>query len=116
MSSKFKSFLYNQENAKRRLQVAGVALSCDRDPDVNRARIADTVIDIMQAHPEAELVVFGEMILGWYHPGEMPEYHRRISQPISDEMLQPFSCSVYLTRSTAKPPNTACSRHSFAAI
>jgi predicted amidohydrolase len=91
MSSKFKSFLYNEEIATKRLQVAGVALSCDRDPDVNRARIADTVSDIMQAHPDTELVVFGEMILGWYCPGEMPEYHRRISQPISNETLQPFS-------------------------
>lgn len=82
---------YDHENAQRRLQVAVVALSCDRHPDANRARIASTVSDIMQAHPDTQLVVFGEMILGWYHPGAMPEYHRQISQPISNEMLQPFA-------------------------
>jgi predicted amidohydrolase len=91
MLSKFKSFLYNEEIAPKRLQVAGVALSCDRDPEVNRARIFDTVSDIMHAHPDTELIVFGEMILGWYYPGENPEYHRRIFQPISNETLQPFS-------------------------
>ena len=32
-----------------------------------------------------------EMILGWYNPGKMPEYHRQISQPLSSETLQPFA-------------------------
>ena len=31
------------------------------------------------------------MILGWYNPGQMPEYHRRISKPISRETLRPFA-------------------------
>jgi predicted amidohydrolase len=91
MTSKFKSFLYNEQAATKRLRVASVAMSCDRDPDVNQAKIADTVNAIMQAHPDTELVMFGEMILGWYNPGEMPEYHRRISQSISSETLQPYS-------------------------
>lgn len=91
MRSRFKSFLYNEQAATRRLRVASVAMSCDRDPDLNRARMAGTVGTIMQAHPATELVIFGEMTLGWYNPGQMPEYHRRISQPISSETLQPFS-------------------------
>ena len=91
MRSTFKSFLYNEQAATKRLRVASVAMSCDRDPDLNRARMADTVGAIMQAHPATELVIFGEMTLGWYNPGQMPEYHRRISRPISSETLQPFS-------------------------
>jgi len=91
MRSKFKSFLYNEQAATRRLQVASVAMSCDRDPGVNRARIVDTVDALMERHPDTELVIFGEMILGWYNPGKMPEYHRQISQPLSSETLQPFA-------------------------
>ena len=91
MGSRLRSFLYNEQGAAKRLKVAGVAMSCDREPDVNRAKMADMVGAIMRAHPDTELVVFGEMILGWYSPGKMPEYHRRISQPISNETLQLFS-------------------------
>lgn len=91
LTSKFKSFLYNEQASTKRLKVASVAMSCDRAPDVNRAKIADTVGAITEAHPDIKLIIFGEMILGWYNPGEMPEYHRRISQPISSETLQPFS-------------------------
>lgn len=91
MTSKLRSFLYNEQAALKRLKVASVAMSCDRDPDVNHARIADTLSAITKAHPDIELVIFGEMILGWYNPGEMPEYHRLISQPISNKTLQPLS-------------------------
>lgn len=66
-------------------------MSCDRDPQANLARIAKSLDEIAGAHPDIELVVFGEMILGWYNPGEMPEYHRWISRPISSETLQPVS-------------------------
>jgi predicted amidohydrolase len=91
MKSRFKSFLYNEQAAKRRLKVASVAMSCDRNPDVNCAKVADIVEMITQSHPDVDLVVFGEMILGWYNPGKMPEYHRRVSKPISRETLQEFA-------------------------
>jgi len=88
MTSKLKSFLYNEQVATKRLRVASVAMSCDRDPDTNRTKIANTVDAITHTHPDIELVIFGEMILGWYNPGDMPEYHRRIAEPISRETLQ----------------------------
>jgi predicted amidohydrolase len=91
MASRLQSFLYNEQAATKRLRVASVAMSCDRDPDVNRARMAETVGATMQAHPNTDLVIFGEMILGWYNPGRMPEYHHLVSQPLSNETLQPFS-------------------------
>jgi len=90
MTSNLTSLLYNEQAATKRLKVATVALSCDRDPDINRARVADTVDAIMRVHLDVELVVCGEMILGWYKPGAMPAYHRHISQPIAPETLQPF--------------------------
>lgn len=86
-----KSFLYNEQAASKHLKVASVTMSCDRDPNLNRIKIANTLDAIAQAHPDVNLVIFGEMILGWYNPGEMPEYHRRISEPISREALQVFA-------------------------
>lgn len=91
MTSRFKSFLYNEKAAAEHLKVASVAMSCDRDPDINRTKIANTLDTITQAHPDVDLVIFGEMILGWYNPGQMPEYHRHISKPISRETLKPFA-------------------------
>jgi predicted amidohydrolase len=85
-----KSFLYNEQAATKHLKVACVAMTCDRDPDANRGRIVNRVNAIMQTHPDIELVLFGEMILGWYSPARMPEYHRRIAEPVSRETLQTF--------------------------
>jgi predicted amidohydrolase len=81
-----KSFLYNEQAASKRLKVASVAMTCDRDPEVNRIKIARTLDRIAGAAPDVGLVVFGEMILGWYKPSQMPAYHRRISAPISREV------------------------------
>ena len=82
MTSRWKTFLYDEQSAAHRLQVATVAMSCDRDPDSNRLKIARTLETIVQAHPSVDLVVFGEMILGWYNPSGMPAYHREIAEPI----------------------------------
>ena len=68
--------------AVKRLKIASTAMRCQRDPALNRAKIADTVDGIMQAHPDTELVFFGEMILGWYDPAGMPDYHQGISERI----------------------------------
>ena len=69
----------------RRLQVASVAAVCARDPRHNRARMVSTIETIVQEHPDVELVLFGEMILGWYTPGASPEYDRQISEPVPGE-------------------------------
>jgi predicted amidohydrolase len=90
MTSRPGSFLYNEQVATKRLKVASVAMACDRDPAANRIKIANTVDAITQTHPDVELVIFGEMILGWYKPADMPEYHRHIAEPISQETLQAF--------------------------
>jgi hypothetical protein len=58
----FRTFLYNEQVATKRLKIASVAMTCDREPDINRARIANMIDAIMQAHPDVELVILGEMI------------------------------------------------------
>ena len=82
MTSKWKTFLYNEQSAARRLQVATVAMSCARDPDSNRKKIARTLETIVHTHPGVDLVVFGEMVLGWYNPSGMPAYHHEIAEPV----------------------------------
>ncbi len=67
----------------RRLTIAAVAMACDLEPEVNRARIADHVARIHSQHPDVRLIHFGETILGWYFKkGETAAYHRRIAEPI----------------------------------
>ena len=90
LTSGFKNYLYNEQKASRHLNVANVSISCDRNPSVNRAAIVNSVNTVIEEHPETELVVFGEMILGWYNPGEMPEYHNSISESITRESLKEF--------------------------
>jgi predicted amidohydrolase len=84
----FKATLYDEQSATKRLIIASVAMHCDRQPDVNRARIADTIEAIMQANPDVELIFFGEMTLGWYNPARFPEYHRSISESTPGETTQ----------------------------
>ncbi len=88
MTTGLKSFLYNEQKAVKHLKIASVAISCDRDPAVNRSKIVSTVDEIKKNHPDTELVVFGEMILGWYNPGSMPEYHRNIAERITQKTMQ----------------------------
>lgn len=82
MPSKFMTFLYNEAKAEKHLTVASTAMACDRDAGSNRAKMAAAVEAIAQEHPDVELVIFGEMILGWYTPGVSPDYDRQISESI----------------------------------
>ena len=79
---RFKRWLYNEENSQKQLNVATATIQCDRDPDINQAKIINTINQIMKEYPDTELIVFGEMILGWYDPLGAPDYHRNISEHI----------------------------------
>ena len=74
MFTKFKMYLYDEAKATRRIKVASTAMACDRDAAKNRTKMATTIETIMQENPDVNLVIFGEMILGWYIPGASPEY------------------------------------------
>ncbi|MBN1310317.1 MAG: carbon-nitrogen hydrolase family protein [Anaerolineae bacterium] len=86
--SELRTFLYPELGTQKRLKVANVAMSCDRDPGVNRTRMVNIVNTIMQENPEVDLVVFGEMIVGWYVPGSSLEYQHQISEQTTGETSQ----------------------------
>lgn len=86
-----KLFLYNEQTTTKRLKVASVTISCDRDPDTNRTKITNMVDTITQIHPDVDLVIFGEMIIGRYNPGGMSEYHYHIAEPIPGETTRTLS-------------------------
>ena len=60
-------------------------MCCECDPDKNRIKMITTINTILQMYPDVELVIFGEMILGWYIPGKDREYHHRISESVPGE-------------------------------
>jgi predicted amidohydrolase len=84
MASGLDAFLYDEQGATKHLKLATVALQCDAEPSVNRARVVAMTEAIVDAHPDVELVVFGEVILCWYTPRRR-EYHQRTAEPIPGE-------------------------------
>ncbi|MBN1935353.1 MAG: carbon-nitrogen hydrolase family protein [Anaerolineae bacterium] len=86
--SKFDAFLYDETKTTRRIKIATTAMRCERNAWDNRTRIAVMIEAVMQQQPDVELILFGEMILGWYMPGKQSDYHRQISEPIPGETTQ----------------------------
>lgn len=86
--SKFDTYLYNEQKATRQIKVATTALCCDHDPSNNRIKMISTIDTILRVHPDVELVIFGEMALGWYIPGEDQAYHQEISETIPGKTTQ----------------------------
>jgi len=65
------------------LALATVAMTPDADPEVSRERLGVLVRRIVGERPDVRLILFGEVILGWfYRKGETAAYHRRIAEPI----------------------------------
>lgn len=78
-----KAWLY-EADAANELMVATVAMTPDKDPLVSREKIRGFIVDIKATHPDIGLVVFGEVIPGWYRaPTE--EYHQRIAEELSGD-------------------------------
>lgn len=86
--STFKKFLYNEKESIKQIVVAVTAMQCEYDPVENRIKMVTTIENIIQFNPTVELVIFGEMILGWYSPGANPDYHREISESILGNSTQ----------------------------
>ena len=82
MITKFRRYLYNETKATKHLKVASTAMACARDAGTNRIKMEAIIDTIMQEHPDVDLVIFGEMILGWYVPGASPERDRQNSESI----------------------------------
>ena len=90
MNSKISSWLYDTRNAEHHLKVACVTMSIERDPEKNLIKIAGQMDEISRSHPDVDLIVFGEMLFGWFNPGKMPEYHQGIARPVTQELLEPL--------------------------
>jgi predicted amidohydrolase len=81
-----KTLFYNETTAAKHLQVASVAMQCDPEPERNRARMAEWVAAVLCQHPDVDLILFGETILGWYARREGTQaYHQRIAETIPGE-------------------------------
>jgi len=83
-----KNWLYPTSDSSRRLVIATTAFQSDQVPAVICEKIARTVDTIMQAHPHVELILFGEVILGWYSPNRMAELAEPVSGPSADFLSQ----------------------------
>lgn len=97
MQTKVYSWLYNTQTTGDHLKVACVTISIDQDPAKNMENLIKQVDAILLTHPDIELVVFGEMLLGWFIPAKSPEYHQRIARPLLINFLQPLidQCRQY---------------------
>jgi predicted amidohydrolase len=84
-----KSWLYDETKAEKHLKVASVTMRCDLRPEVNRDRMRDWIQRVKLAHPDVQLVLFGETVLGRYAVrGGSKEYHQRIAEPIPGETTE----------------------------
>jgi 5-aminopentanamidase len=73
---------WNESQARHFLPTVTTSLQCDREPSVNRKRMADTVKTVMAAHPDTRLVVFAETITGWYFDESGPRrYAESLAEP-----------------------------------
>lgn len=90
--SLLKSFLYNDKEADKRLRIATVAMQCDTESEVNRKKMVETINAIKHQHPDTDLIIFGETILGWYKkPPETKKYHEEIAETIPGVTTQIIS-------------------------
>jgi predicted amidohydrolase len=89
---KLANWLYKVGEVTNHLKIASITMQCDLEPDVNREKMAAIVIDILSTHPDVELILFGETILGWYAVrGSSREYHQRIAETIPGDTSQLMS-------------------------
>jgi predicted amidohydrolase len=75
-----KLWLY-ENSITEELLVATVAITPDKEPEITREKITELILEIKKTHPEIDLIVFGEAILGWYR-AETEAYHQKIAENI----------------------------------
>jgi predicted amidohydrolase len=57
----------NPSSSSSSLNVAVVSLNCSKIKSDNVTKVISKINEIKSAHPETELIVFGEAITGWYY-------------------------------------------------
>jgi predicted amidohydrolase len=100
--SRLRRLIYDENEPTASLNVATVAMSVDREPDVNLGKMTSMVRRIVREEPNVELIVFGESTLGWfYSPPDTAAYQRKISEAIPGRTTQAMSelargCGIYI--------------------
>lgn len=74
---------YDDSEANRHLNVVAVSMIYSKDKANNTETICRKAAEAKHAYPDAELILFGESVLGWYIDDENPEpYQRTIAETI----------------------------------
>lgn len=81
-----RGWLYENNDTKE-LVVATVALTPAKASDATLEKIAQMMSEIVSANSGVDLIVFGEVITGWYR-SETPSYHHAIAEPIPGPTTQ----------------------------
>ena len=79
-NSIIKSWLYGSQ-ATRKLAIATVAMTPDVNPALSLEKMTGFIGRIKEAHPDVDLIFFGEAILGWFKSGNT-KYHQDVAEPI----------------------------------
>lgn len=65
------------------ITIASATVTPDLEPPVTRARMQEVIERTLYAHPDVRLILFGEVILGWFgKKGETRAYHESIAEPV----------------------------------
>ena len=73
----------SRRQATSSLTIAAATIAPSPEPSATRERIREVIESTLDAHPDVRLILFGEVILGWFgKKGRTREYHRSIAEPI----------------------------------
>jgi len=77
---------YDDSDADVFFDVAATSLAVSRDPEENRATMEETLLDVAEAEPDLDIVLFGETITGWYRASddddENAAYQASVAEPV----------------------------------
>ena len=74
---------YDTTGADIYLNVASIAMQCDREPGINLDKICNYIDLICDEYPKVDILFFGEMILGWYEdPKDQKGYQASLAETI----------------------------------
>ena len=75
--------IYDDSQATKFLNVVSVSMKVSRTKEDNIEQIKNICFTAVDEHPDTELILFGESILGWYIDDENPEsYQKQIAETI----------------------------------
>jgi predicted amidohydrolase len=74
---------YDDSSAKNRLKAVAACINISSEKADNISNIESTIKKIMNEKPDTQLIVFGELITGWYYKSDDPKaYQEKIAESI----------------------------------